>query len=152
MGELDFPMFVVTAAVGDERSGCLVGFATQSSIHPPRFLVCVSQVNHTYGVALRATHLAVHVVPADDPGLAELFGGETGDEVDKLAQTPWREGPHGTVLLDHAPTRFVGEVLWRREAGDHDAFLLAPLWAERAGDPSALDFRRAKGIEPGHPA
>jgi flavin reductase (DIM6/NTAB) family NADH-FMN oxidoreductase RutF len=151
-GELDYPMFVVTAVADGERSGCLVGFATQTSIHPPRFLTCVSKRNHTYRVALRASHLAVHVVPEDALELAEVFGGETGDEVDKLARCPWHEGPHGTALLDDAPTRFVGEVLWRHDAGDHDAFLLAPVWAEHAEGRGALGFQRAKGIHPGHEA
>ena len=37
--------------------------------------------------------LGVHAVPADAADLAELFGGETGDEVDKFARTAWREVP-----------------------------------------------------------
>jgi flavin reductase (DIM6/NTAB) family NADH-FMN oxidoreductase RutF len=150
--ELDYPMFVVTAVADGERSGCLIGFATQTSIHPQRFLVCISKKNHTHGVAVRATHLAVHVVPTDDTALAELFGGETGDEVDKLARTSWREGPHGTVLLDEAPTRFVGTVLWHRDAGDHEAFLLESVWAEHGDDRPPLDFQRAKSIDAGHEA
>ena len=36
---LDYPMFVVTTRAGDESAGCLVGFASQVSIRPPRFLV-----------------------------------------------------------------------------------------------------------------
>ena len=39
MADLDQPSYVVTAADGDERAGCLVGFATQCSIEPPRFAV-----------------------------------------------------------------------------------------------------------------
>ena len=33
--EIDYVMYVVTAAAGEERAGCLVGFTTQTSIHPP---------------------------------------------------------------------------------------------------------------------
>ena len=153
--DLDYPMFVVTATAADdgERSGCLIGFATQTSIEPQRFLVCLSRKNHTHGVAARATHLGVHFVPDDAVALAELFGGETGDETDKLAQAAWREGPHGVALLDDAPNRFVGEIVARLDAGDHEALLLAPVWAE-AGAPGAdeLTFDRAKRIEPGHAA
>ena len=36
---LDYPMYVATVRVGEHRAGCLVGFATQASIDPPRFLV-----------------------------------------------------------------------------------------------------------------
>ena len=48
---LEYPMYVVTAASGDERDGCLVGFATQCSIHPPRFLVCLSVKSRTFRIA-----------------------------------------------------------------------------------------------------
>src|SRR5690242_15425133 len=89
LSELDYPMFIVTTAAGGERAGCLVGFASQASIHPARFLVCLSDKNRTYRIARDATHLAVHFVPADRADLAELFGGETGDEVEKLARTAW---------------------------------------------------------------
>ncbi|HEY3020115.1 MAG TPA: flavin reductase, partial [Solirubrobacteraceae bacterium] len=86
VGDLDYPMFIVTAAAAGERAGCLVGFATQTSIDPARFLVCVSRRNRTYGVACAARALGVHVVPAGASALAELFGGETGDDVDKFAR------------------------------------------------------------------
>ena len=96
VGELDYPMFIVTTVAGDgERSGCLIGFATQISIDPPRFLVGLSEKNHTYRVAQRAEHVAVHFVPADGEEIAELFGSETGDEVDKFARCAWHEGPAG---------------------------------------------------------
>ncbi len=60
---LDYPMFVVTTRVGDESAGCLVGFTSQVSIRPPRFMVGLSKRNHTYRVAEGAKHLAVHLVP-----------------------------------------------------------------------------------------
>ncbi len=59
---LDYPMFVVTTRAGNERSGCLVGFATQAGIDPPRFLVGLSDKNRTFRVATAADHLAVHVL------------------------------------------------------------------------------------------
>src|SRR5581483_8280772 len=58
---LDSPMVIVTAAAPDgRRSGCLVGFFTQCSIHPPRLLPCISKANHTFEVARAAPVLAVH--------------------------------------------------------------------------------------------
>src|SRR6266480_6066085 len=86
VAELNHPMYVVTVSAGGERDGCLVGFATQCSIHPRRFLVCLSKKNRTYRLAQAAAVLAVHLVGDDEKELAELFGGETGDEVDKLSR------------------------------------------------------------------
>src|SRR3954447_21047402 len=89
ISELDYPMFIVTASAGGERAGCLVGFATQCSIDPLRFLVCLSDKNRTFRVAQRAEMLAVHLVPEEAEWLAELFGSQTGDRVDKFSRCPW---------------------------------------------------------------
>src|SRR5947209_1151335 len=145
-------MLIVTAAGGGERSGCLVGFYTQTSIDPSRFAVCISRANHTYRVACAAPAVGVHVVPAAQGALAELFGGETEDRLDKFARVAWRDGPHGVPLLDDCPDRFVGRVLDRFDSGDHVTFLLEPVAAEHTGGGAWLSFQRAKGITPGHDA
>jgi flavin reductase (DIM6/NTAB) family NADH-FMN oxidoreductase RutF len=152
VGGLDYPMFIVTACHGDERAGCLVGFTTQTSIDPPRFLVCLSEKNRTTELARDAEVLGVHCVPADAESLAELFGGETGHEVDKFAQVSWRTGTGGVPLLDDCPNRFVGRVESTLPAGDHLAVLLAPVQAQAAPGVEEFTFHRAKRIEPGHEA
>jgi flavin reductase (DIM6/NTAB) family NADH-FMN oxidoreductase RutF len=151
MGELDYPMFIVTTTSSDgERAGCMVGFATQISIRPPRFLVGLSDKNRTYRVAQRADHLAVHFIPADGQDLAELFGSETGDEVDKFAHCAWHEGPARLPILDDLPNWFAGRILARVDGGDHEAMILEPIAAEREAEEEELTFHRAKWIEPGH--
>jgi flavin reductase (DIM6/NTAB) family NADH-FMN oxidoreductase RutF len=152
VGGLDYPMFIVTAASGADRAGCLVGFATQTSIEPPRFLVCLSEKNRTTELATEAKTLAVHCVPAEGEDLAQLFGGETGHEVDKFARVAWRAGPDGVPLLEDCPNRFVGRVEASLPAGDHVAFLLAPVEAEARPGSEEFNFHRAKRIEPGHEA
>ena len=148
-------MFIVTARAGDgEPLGCLVGFTTQASIDPPRFIACLSHKNRTYRLGQDAAALGVHAVPADAEDLAELFGGETADETDKFARTPWREGPHGVPILDRCENWFVGRVLARLDAGDHDAFLLEPI-AGSSGDGGRVhvpsrqaDRSRSRGLTP----
>ena len=146
---LDYPLYVVTTAVGRERSGCLIGFATQCSIHPPRFLACLSKKNHTYRLALRATVLAVHVVEEGHKDIADLFGGETGDEIDKFACVMWRE-LHGVPVLDACERWFAGKVLQRIELGDHVGFLLEPIDFEADDASGQLTFQQARDIEAGH--
>ncbi len=143
-------MFIVTAAAGDTRDGCLIGFATQASIHPPRLLVCLSIRNATYRTALEATHLGVHLVPDDRLDLAELFGGETGDETDKLGRRPWASGPGGAPLLLECPTRCAGLILGRHPFGDHVGFLLEPVAVWAADGEQPIDMEQAADIDPGH--
>jgi flavin reductase (DIM6/NTAB) family NADH-FMN oxidoreductase RutF len=151
VGNLEYSMFIVTARTRDERLGCLIGFATQASIDPPRFAVGLSHENRTYRHGRDAGVLGVHCVPADAPELAELFGGQTGDEVDKFARCEWHDGPEGVPILDACRNWFVGRVLDRVDGGDHDLFLLEPV-AASAAPQDDFTFHRAKRIEPGHPA
>jgi flavin reductase (DIM6/NTAB) family NADH-FMN oxidoreductase RutF len=150
---LDYPMYVVTTRVGNHRAGCLVGFTSQVSIGPPRFLVGLSDKNHTYRIAQDATHLAVHLLPRTHRELARLFGSETGDRTDKFARTPWHEGPYGLPILDDAAGWFVGEVLSRYDVGDHVGHLLQPVEGEA---PEKFDqlvtFADVQDLEPGHEA
>ncbi|MFD7166766.1 flavin reductase family protein [Streptomyces violascens] len=155
LDRLDYPMYVVTAAAGEERAGCLVGFASQCSMVPVRFMVWLSTANRTYRVARSADFLAVHLLSRAQYDLAEHFGGLTGDEVDKFADVAWHEGPAGTVLLDEAPHWFVGRVEQRMDGGDHVGFLLSPLEAA-APEPRSPDWQPfrlsdSEGIEAGHP-
>ena len=151
VGDLEYPMFIVTARAGDEPLGCLIGFATQTSIDPPRFAVCLSHKNRTFRRGRDAPVLGVHAVPADAGDLAERFGGQTGDEVDKFAGVDWHAGPEGVPVLDRCTNWFAGRVLTRLDAGDHDLFLLEPVAGE-AGDDAEFTFHRAKRIDPGHEA
>ncbi len=150
--DLDYAMFIVTVAAGGERSGCLVGFATQCSIDPPRFLVCLSDTNRTFRVARRADVVVVHLVPDHADALADLFGGRTGDEVDKFARCDWSPGPGGAPVLAACPNWFAARILTRVPVGDHCALLLDPFEAASDASGHPFTFHRARRIEAGHPA
>jgi flavin reductase (DIM6/NTAB) family NADH-FMN oxidoreductase RutF len=150
MGQHHSSLFIVTTATGNERSGCLVGFASQVSIHPQRFLICLSVKNRTFAVAQRARVLAVHFVSEQAEGLAVLFGGQTGDKTDKFAQCQWRPGPDGVPVLAALEDWFAGLILERMDFGDHHGFLLEPIDGEAHRSGSPFTFRRARWIVPGH--
>ena len=152
VGRLDYPMFVATTIGGGERAGCLVGFATQTSIDPQRFLVCISDKNRTHRVLQDASAIALHVVPVDADDVVELFGGETADDVDKFAHCDWHEGPDGLPILDRCPTWFAGRIVERLPLGDHVGHLVEPFAGEAGDVERAYPFSRAKHVDPGHEA
>lgn len=152
VGDLDYPMMIVTAAGHGERAGCLVGFATQCSIDPPRFAVWLSRKNHTFRVAGDAGVLAVHFLSEADRALAELFGGTTGDDVDKFSHCRWREGPRGVPVLENCGRWFAGEVIERFPTEDHVGFLLAPIAVSCGSWGGQLGFQEVRAISPGHEA
>ncbi len=92
----------------------------------------------------------MHFVPREQGELAELFGGQTGDETDKFAQVDWRPGPEGAPVLRALENWFAGRVLERFDFGDHRGFLLEPVEGELGRGAASLTFHRAKRIEPGH--
>ncbi|KOU75934.1 flavin oxidoreductase [Streptomyces sp. MMG1533] len=151
---LDPDMCVVTATANGERAGCLVGFASQCSIRPVRFVVWLSKVNHTYRVAQDAEFLAVHLLTREQRELAELFGGRTGDTTDKFQHVGLREERGGALVLEDAAAWFVGEVVLRADGGDHVGFVLDPVASgerEGADDGPVLRLDDARTIAPGHP-
>lgn len=148
---LDYPMYVVTTAARGRRDGCLVGFATQCSIDPPRLLVCLSDKNRTYRTAQQATHLVVHALDAEQRDLAELFGAQTGDEVDKFARCDW-DDVAGVPVLRAAPRYAIGAIVDKATWGDHMGFLLdvrEPVVRRRG---PVLTFSDVKDLDPGHDA
>lgn len=148
---LDYPMYIVTTAVDGARSGCLVGFASQCSIDPPRFCVWISKVNHTFTLSEHAEVLAVHVLRKSNRGLAELFGETTGDHVDKFSQCEWTPGPGDAPILAGCDW-FAGRVTQRADTGDHVAYVLDPFdtgTAQHHHEPQ-LGFQDVRDFNAGH--
>lgn len=153
MSTTDPPMVIVTTSARGERSGCLVGFSTQCSIHPAQYLVFLSNKNHTYRVGAGAETFAVHFLDeanAAHRALAALFGGETGDDVDKFDQCEWRD-VGGVPVLTDCDRWFVGRAIDRLEPGDHQGVVLEPLDVSTAPAPQdELGLQDARSIDPGH--
>jgi flavin reductase (DIM6/NTAB) family NADH-FMN oxidoreductase RutF len=147
----DYPLYVVTAFADDEPSGCLAGFVTQASIDPVRFIVCVSKINHTFGVALRSTTLALHLLGADQRKTASLFGEQTGDVINKFALVQWTRGVGGSPILSECAAWVEGRVIDRMSGGDHEAFLIAVIDGGNGPRAGRMTKRDVADFDPGHP-
>ena len=97
--------------------------------------------------------LAVHWLADDDRGLAELFGGETGDEVDKFERCPWQAGPAGVPVLEGVKGWVAGPVRRpvRRRRPRGLPHRRGGGCRPRTGS-DELGFQAVKDIEPGHEA
>jgi flavin reductase (DIM6/NTAB) family NADH-FMN oxidoreductase RutF len=153
MAALDSPLIVVTTADERERAGCLVEFHVQSSIEPQRYCVWLSKANYTYRVALQSSHLVIHFLTADDLPLAELFGTQTGDTVDKFAGLAVDSGPGGAPVLQQCPNWLaVRRIALLDEGGDHVCLTTEPVAAQTAGPFRPLRISRAGHLKAGHGA
>jgi len=149
---LDYPMAVATVRRGAAQAGCLVGFHTQCSINPARYMVCISLANRTARVARRAAALAVHFLSTSDTALAHVFGEETGDDVDKFAQCAWDPGPFELPLIRHTGSWLAGPIVERRVLGDHQALIIDAQCGGGRPPGEQLRYTDVKDFRPGHPA
>ena len=114
----------------------------------------LSTANRTAGSPGRPTHLAVHLLADDQHDLAELFGGETGDDVDKLSRVEWEPGPAGVPLLARVrqPLRGPGRRGASTRAATTSASSSTRSRSSTGRRPTPLRLREATDIDPGHPA
>lgn len=144
-------LVVVTTGDGDEPAGCLVGFATQCSIKPPRFIVCISKANYTFTAIERADHAAIHLLRRDQSGLGSLFGEETSDSVAKFAQCSWHLGVTGVPVLDDCAAWIEGRILQRFAPGDHEVVVVQPCDGGGGAPSKVLTLRHSPEFRAGHP-
>jgi flavin reductase (DIM6/NTAB) family NADH-FMN oxidoreductase RutF len=151
MSRLDPAMVIVTTSAGGERGGCLVGFHSQSSIDPGRYCLWLSKANHTYRLALRASHLAVHFLGPDQFELAELFGSRSGDDVDKFSLTPFSTELGGVPVLDACPNWVVAEkIALLDEGGDHVCISTQPVRSHADHSFQPMRLSAVTRLTPGH--
>ena len=151
VADLDPPMAIVTTIAKGERAGCLIGFHAQCSIAPVRYAVWLSKANHTYRVALISEFVVVHFLDRSHYELAELFGGTSGDDVDKFDRCEWSPGPAGVPILDECRQHVVARrVALFDEGSDHVCLVIEPIDARRDGELRPLRLSDSSDIEAGH--
>lgn len=151
MASLDPPLVVVTTVAEDEPAGCLVGFHSQSSIDPELYCLWLSKANHTYRVALRAAHFAVHFLTTDDLELAERFGTRSGEDTDKFAGLAFSLDDHGVPVLADSDHRMVLDRLSvLDDGGDHVCVTTTVRSTHHQGAFTPLRVSDAAHLEPGH--
>lgn len=92
--------------------------------------------------------LCVHVLRTHDHDVAELFGAESGDDVDQFERIAWTAGPRGVPVIDRCDW-FAGSIVDRVDNGrDHDGFVLEPFsGVDEARSSPILGYQRARDID-----
>ncbi|MCU4299039.1 flavin reductase [Brevibacterium permense] len=153
MASVDSPLIVVTTSAEGERAGCLVGFHSQASIDPGHYCFWLLKANHTYRVALRSDHFAVHFPTTADSELARFFGSRSGSETDKFAGLDLTVTEDGVPLLTALPNRLIVErITMLDDGGDHVCLTARVDSVEIAGGFTALRPSQLGDLTPGHNA
>ena len=94
---------VITAGIGDERTGLTATSAISLSMEPPTMLICVNKTSSTWPVILRRRHFCVNVLHADQEHVAARFAGAGGVKgVARYDGADWTVMGSGASGLDGA--------------------------------------------------
>ncbi len=69
---------VVTAGVGEERTGATVTSATALSVDPPTMIVNINRSSSSWPIISRYGHFCVNILNADQQDVADRFAGKGG--------------------------------------------------------------------------
>ena len=141
VGELEYPMFIVTAP---GPLGCLVGFTTQAASTRRASSPASRTRTAPSATARRARSASTRCPPT--PRISRSSSAARPRTRSTSSRAHWREGPRACRSSTAART---GSSAASRplDAGDHDAFLLEPIAGE-SGE-GEFTFHRAKRIDPG---
>ncbi len=133
---------LTTHTEDDGDAGMTATAFTSVSIAPPMVLACIAHDASMAPTLARASHLAVHLLAADQSELSRRFAAAESERFTGLALT---RGAGGVPLLDGALARLQCRIVARHPSGDHVIVVAEVLEAEVAeGDP-LLYFRGRYG-------
>lgn len=149
----DPAMVVLTTVFEGYRAGCLVGFHAQAGIDPQRYCVWLSKANHTYRIALRASHFTVHFLTRQDLTIAEHFGTVSGGDVDKFLGVETEADERGVPLLTQCGQRILLDRITLLDDGSDHVCLTARVHsAQCLGPYEPLRLSDVEHLRPGREA
>jgi flavin reductase (DIM6/NTAB) family NADH-FMN oxidoreductase RutF len=131
---------VVTAGLGDDRTGMTVTSATSLSLDPPTMIVCVNRHASVWQAIQRYRHFCISILADDQSDIAERFAGRGGvGGAARYAGADWSELATGALALDGALAAidcdFERDLEWHTHA-----VVIGCVKAFRVGDGKALVY------------
>lgn len=94
---------IITAGIGEDRTGLTATSVTALSMEPPTMLFCLNRTASAWPVIRRHGHFAVNIPSAGQQHVAERFAGRGGVKgAARYEGATWRELPSGASGLEGA--------------------------------------------------
>lgn len=131
---------VITAGVGDERTGATVTSATSLSMDPPTMIVNINLGSSTWPAIRRHGHFAVNILSDHQQPIADRFAGSGGIKgVQRYEGADWVTLVTGAPVLVGALASIDCELEEAIERHSH-AIVLGRVRAVTVGDGSSLIY------------
>jgi 4-hydroxyphenylacetate 3-hydroxylase, reductase component len=116
LGQFATGVAIITANAEGQSAGVTVNSFASVSLDPPLVLWSIAKTSQSHHVFMEAGRFVVHILAADQMGLASRFA-RSGPE--KFAGLKSRPGPGGAPMLDGCAAVFECATDARHNAGDH---------------------------------
>ncbi len=123
----DPPLWLITAADGRERGGCIATFVVRASIvrEMPRMIIGVARHHHSWRLIEASGRFALHLLPIERLDLVWRFGLQSGWDADKFDGLQTRSTPLGSPRIDDALAWLDCRVESSLSSGDRSIYLAA---------------------------
>lgn len=121
---INYGLFVLTAADGDEFGAAGINWVSQASFEPPLVMVGCKADSDTHAIIKRTGTFAISVLGEDQLDIGKSFFRPTVVEGDTLNGHKFARGPQtGAPYLLELPFWFEARVTDTIERGDHTIFV-----------------------------
>ncbi|MDQ0394193.1 flavin reductase family protein [Labrys monachus] len=94
---------VITAGIGEERTGLTATSAVSLSVEPPTMIICVNRQASAWPVMRRYRHFCVNVLAEHQHAVADRFAGRGGAKgVARYEHAAWQPLATGALSLEGA--------------------------------------------------
>jgi flavin reductase (DIM6/NTAB) family NADH-FMN oxidoreductase RutF len=129
---------IVTAGIGDDRTGFTATSVASLSLSPPAMIVCVNRNASAWPMIKRYRHFCVNVLADHHRDLAERFSGRDGLKgKDRYQTARWTTLATGALVLDDAVAAIDCALEEQIERHTH-AIVIGAVKAARIGKGNAL--------------
>lgn len=120
---INYGLYVLTAADGDELAAAGVNWVSQASFEPPLVMAGVKADAHTHDLIVRTKAFAVNVLADDQLDIGKAMFRSTTVEGDTLNGYRFERGGTGSPLLVDTPWWFECRLTDHIDRGDHSVFV-----------------------------
>lgn len=123
--ELDRELWVITAEGASRRGGMVATFVCQASLPAelPRVIVGVAKHHHTWALIEESRVFGLHLLGEDQVEWAWRFGIQSGRDVDKLEDMPYRMTANRCPILEGVPAWLECRIETQLDTGDRSLYL-----------------------------
>lgn len=138
----------VTVVTSHDKNGAPLGFTANSftsvSLDPPLVLVCLANTSQNYDTLVNAEGFAVNILAETQIEISNTFARPADD---RFAGINWRNGPHGSPLIDGVSAWFDCGMHETVDAGDH-VILIGVVKAFDSAPTPGLGYARGAYVTP----